>query len=183
MTRAFRYVAVVVLVITGSSRVVTACPVAFEYSGRRPGDAERDIPPTVRESAVKLLQYVQRQALPIEGVFDVSKGLPLEPSRISEIASPDGIVFTDVNARVRTARLPYSETASYLKKRTSRFYVALIHLGFISRQPYPQYSRQSWRRAGDVFELRIASWYVLQFKIVDGLGRLAEVDYVNFEAE
>jgi hypothetical protein len=115
--------------------------------------------------------------------FDTAFAPKIDPEAVLEAISDAGLTLDDVNEEDTTVYLSRQEAEVGLRGRRGRAFTSLTHLGYISSQPYPQYSKLTFRRSRDALEVSVADWYRLRFVKEGGHLRLRRVSYVMLEAE
>jgi hypothetical protein len=116
--------------------------------------------------------------------FDAASAPTFDPAAVLAVVSDSGLTLYDTNLEESpTVQLSRRQLEFQLAHRRGRAFTALVHLGYIYSQPYPQYSKVTFQRRPDVLEASVAAWYRLRFVREGGRLRLRRVDYTMMEGE
>ena len=90
------------------------------------------------------------------------------------------VTFFDVNGDTSWFEAADAINAR-VKRRSGPAFTMFVHLGHIYGQPYPQYSRLSYERAGSRLIVSVADWYRLTFVRRGSKLLLTKLEYLTLE--
>lgn len=131
--------------------------------------------------AVQFLEFIKFPKEP-EDVFNPQEAPRWDVSRFMAFISARGVIFSDVNGRLRGPKSP-DQIRTALASRRSQVFERFAHLAHIYSIPYKQYSELRFGKKEGRFIVEVSHWYRLTFISEGGRLRLRKCDYLTLEGD
>ena len=133
-----------------------------------------------RGSALRFLDLLKASYNPKPSGFQIKEALPLDTGAVLGFISPKGVRFQDANDR-SDVLVPLRVLQRDLRARRGRYYLAMVHLGHIYGQPYPQYSSLKCREKDGALRVDVAAWYSVTFTKDQDSVQVRGIHYLQIE--